>query len=55
MNASAFDPNVFLDAQQTEVNEKRPPIPTENPEAAVWTLVLYATTIIRSIWQSRKF
>ena len=27
----------------------------ENPEAAVWTLVLYATTIIRSIWQSRRF
>jgi len=34
MNAtSQFDPNVFLDAQQTEVNEKRPPLPTENPEA----------------------
>lgn len=33
MNApSAFDPNVFLDAQQTEVNEKRPPLPTENPD-----------------------
>ena len=30
--SSAFDPNVFLDAQQNEVNEKRPPIPTENPE-----------------------
>ena len=30
--SSAFDPNVFLDAQQDEVNEKRPPIPTENPE-----------------------
>lgn len=29
---SAFDPNVFLDAQQTEVNEKRPPIPTDNPD-----------------------
>ena len=29
---SAFDPNVFLDAQQTEINEKRPPLPTENPE-----------------------
>lgn len=29
---SAFDPNVFLDAQQTEVNEKRPPVPTENPD-----------------------
>jgi hypothetical protein len=29
---SAFDPNSFLDAQVTEVNEKRPNIPTENPE-----------------------
>ena len=29
---SAFDPNVFLDAQITEVNEKRPPLPAENPE-----------------------
>lgn len=28
---SAFDPNAFLDAQQTEVNEKRPPLPVENP------------------------
>lgn len=33
MNApSQFDPNTFLDAQTTEVNEKRPPIPAENPE-----------------------
>lgn len=32
--SSAFDPNVFLDAQQTEVNEKRPPLPTENPDDA---------------------
>lgn len=33
MNApSQFDPSVFLDAQQTESNEKRPPIPTENPD-----------------------
>ena len=30
MNASVFDPSVFLDAQTTEVNEKRPSIPTEN-------------------------
>jgi len=29
---SAFDPNVFLDAQVNEANEKRPPLPTENPE-----------------------
>lgn len=28
---SAFDPQMFLDAQQTEVNEKRPLVPTENP------------------------
>ncbi len=28
---SQFDPNLFLDAQQTEANEKRPPLPTENP------------------------
>lgn len=28
---SAFDPNQFLDAQTTEVNEKRPPLPAENP------------------------
>ena len=33
MNApSQFDPNVFLDAQQNEVNEKRPALPTENPD-----------------------
>lgn len=32
MNTSAFDPNTFLDAQVNEVNEKRPPLPTENPE-----------------------
>jgi hypothetical protein len=30
---SSFDPNVFLDAQVTEVNEKRPPLPAENPAA----------------------
>ena len=29
---SQFDPSVFLDATTTEVNEKRPPIPTENPD-----------------------
>ena len=33
MTTSAFDPNTFLDAQQTEVNEKRPPLPTENPDS----------------------
>lgn len=29
---SMFDPNAFLDAQTTEANEKRPPLPAENPE-----------------------
>lgn len=28
---SGFDPQNFLDAQQTEVNTKRPPLPVENP------------------------
>jgi hypothetical protein len=28
---SAFDPTAFLDAQVTEVNERRPPLPVENP------------------------
>lgn len=42
MTNSVFDPNLFLDAQQTEVNEKRPPLPTENPEAedACYTAVI---------------
>jgi hypothetical protein len=30
---SSFDPNVFLDAQITEANEKRPPLPAENPSS----------------------
>lgn len=30
--SSPFDPNTFLDAQQTEVNEKRNLIPVENPD-----------------------
>jgi len=34
MSTSQFDPSVFLDAQVTEVNEKRPPLPTENPDHA---------------------
>jgi len=29
--SSPFDPAAFLDAQITETNEKRPPLPTENP------------------------
>jgi len=29
---SVFDPTAFLDAQTTEVNEKRPTIPADNPE-----------------------
>lgn len=28
---SAFDPQSFLDAQTSEVNERRPPLPVENP------------------------
>lgn len=28
---SQFDPNQFLDAQTSEVNERRPPLPVENP------------------------
>lgn len=28
---SGFDPAAFLDAQVTEVNEKRPPLPVDNP------------------------
>lgn len=31
-STSQFDPSVFLDAQITEANEKRPPLPTENPD-----------------------
>lgn len=31
MNTSAFDPAAFLDATQTEVNERRPLLPVENP------------------------
>lgn len=31
---SSFDPSVFLDAQVNEANEKRPPLPTENPDDA---------------------
>lgn len=34
MNTSAFNPSVFLDAQQSEVNEKRPNIPVDNPADA---------------------
>lgn len=32
MNTSAFDPAAFLDAQIIDANEKRPLLPTENPE-----------------------
>lgn len=28
---SSFDPNVFLDAQTTEINERRPTLPADNP------------------------
>jgi hypothetical protein len=30
-DVSAFDPALFLDAQQSEVNEALPPLPVENP------------------------
>ena len=30
-DASQFDPNLFLQAQTSEVNKKRPPLPVENP------------------------
>jgi len=39
---SMFDPNSFLDAQTTEVNEKRPLLPTENPTTSDG---LYVATI----------
>jgi hypothetical protein len=32
--SSVFDPNTFLDAVQTEVNEKRATIPADNPDAS---------------------
>lgn len=32
--SSAFDPQQFLDAQITEANEKRPPLPIENPASS---------------------
>ena len=31
---SNFSPEAFLDAQSTEPNKKRPPLPTENPDSA---------------------
>lgn len=34
MSNSVFDPQNFLDAQITDANEKRPPVPTENPDTA---------------------
>lgn len=39
---SAFDPNLFLDAAQNEVNERRPPIPEENPDSpdGLYTVVV---------------
>lgn len=32
MSASQFDPNLFLDATTDQVNTRRPPLPTVNPE-----------------------
>lgn len=31
--SSVFNPEVFLDAQVNEANEKRPPLPAENPDS----------------------
>lgn len=41
---SPFDPNQFLDAQVTEVNERRPPLPVENPatEDGLYTALIGA-------------
>ena len=36
---SQFDPNLFLDAQVSEVNVKRPPLPSENPASADGTYI----------------
>lgn len=33
MNTSVFDPNAFLQATQTEVNERRALLPVDNPES----------------------
>ena len=43
---SGFDPSLFLDAQQNEVNTKRPPLPVENPAAAdgLYTAVIGTVT-----------
>ena len=40
--SSAFDPQAFLDAQTSEVNERRIPLPTENPadENGLYTAVV---------------
>ena len=35
--SSVFDPQTFLDAQQSETNERRPPIPVHNPDDASGT------------------
>lgn len=42
---SGFDPNLFLQAQQTEVNERRNPLPTENPAEADGTYLAVIGTI----------
>lgn len=48
---SAFDPNAFLDAQTTEVNEKRPPLDTENPadDNGLYTAVIGEITTASGI------
>lgn len=49
MNASVslFNPEAFLDATTTEVNERRTPLPTENPadEQGLYTAIIGEITI----------
>lgn len=49
--SSAFDPAQFLDAQVTEVNERRNPLPVENPadEGGLYTAVIGEITTASGI------
>lgn len=44
--ATGFDPALFLQAQTSEVNKKRPPLPTENPASpdGLYTAVIGTIT-----------
>lgn len=48
---SQFDPQTFLDAQQSETNERRPPIPVHNPADAngLYTAVIGEITVANGI------